>query len=60
MGDESLIELKEVTKRFNKNTVLDSISLNIPKGKIMGIIGRSGCGKTTLLNIIIGFVKPNK
>lgn len=60
MGDEALIELKEVTKRFNKNTILDGISLSIPKGKILGIIGRSGCGKTTLLNIIIGFVKPNK
>lgn len=58
--DANFIELQSITKSYNKNVVLDDISFSIPKGSIFGIIGRSGCGKTTLLNIIIGFLKANK
>ena len=53
----ALIELKEVTKNFGHKTVLDQVSLKIEEGKIYGITGRSGCGKTTLLNIIGGIEK---
>ena len=58
--EDSLIELKDITKSYRKNLVLDNISLKISKGSVFGLIGRSGCGKTTLLNIMIGFIKPNK
>ena len=60
MGGAPFIQVKNVTKRFKKNLVLDNISLEIPYGKVFGIIGKSGCGKTTLLNMIIGFLKPTK
>lgn len=57
--NDALIELKGVTKRFKKNTVLDSIDLKIPQGKITGIIGASGEGKSTILKLIASFYKPN-
>ncbi|MEK6968946.1 MAG: ABC transporter ATP-binding protein [Nanoarchaeota archaeon] len=53
-----LIELKEVSKRFGNNTVLEDVNLSIEEGDIVGIIGQSGSGKTTLLNLITGFLEP--
>ncbi len=58
--DDELIQFKGVTKRFGKNVVLDSIDLTIPEGKITGIIGASGEGKSTILKLIASFYKPNK
>ena len=58
--DDQLIQFKGVTKKFGKNTILDSINLTIPEGKITGIIGASGEGKTTILKLIISFYKPTK
>jgi len=53
----AIVELKNVTKNFGHKTVLDQVSLEIQEGKIYGVTGRSGCGKTTLLNIIGGIEK---
>lgn len=46
------IELKGVTKKFGKNTVLKAISLKFDEKKIYGLLGRNGAGKSTMLNII--------
>ena len=58
--DDELIQFKEVTKSFGKNVVLDSINLTIPEGKIVGIIGASGEGKSTILKLLASFYKPTK
>ena len=58
--DSELIQLKDVSKRFKKNIVLDNANLSIPEGQITGIIGASGEGKSTVLKLIIGFYKPDK
>lgn len=55
-----IIELKEVSKSYGYNFVLDGISLAIDEGSVTGIIGKSGCGKSTLLTIMVGFLKPTK
>lgn len=47
-----MIEFKSVAKRYGKKEVLHDISLTIPEGEIVSIIGGSGCGKTTLLKMI--------
>ena len=49
-----MIELEHITKRYGENTVLDGISLSIGKGQIVSILGSSGGGKTTLLNVLLG------
>jgi len=54
------IELDKITKKFGNYEVLKDISLKIPYGEITGVIGQSGSGKTTILNLIIGFIKPSK
>lgn len=59
MGD-NLIDFKEVTKSFGKNKVLNDVSFSIPEGKITGIVGASGEGKSTILKMIVSFYKPNK
>lgn len=48
------IELKNVTKSFGKNTVIDNLNLSIEDGKFTVLIGPSGCGKTTILRMIAG------
>jgi polar amino acid transport system ATP-binding protein len=50
----SLVELKDVVKRYGTNTVLDGVSLNVEKGEIIAVIGRSGSGKSTMLRCVNG------
>jgi hypothetical protein len=48
------LEIKDLTKVYNKKTVLDNISFEVKDGEFLSILGPSGCGKTTLLKILIG------
>jgi polar amino acid transport system ATP-binding protein len=50
----SLVELRDVVKRYGSNTVLDGVSLAVEKGEIIAIIGRSGSGKSTMLRCVNG------
>lgn len=54
-----MINLINVTKSFNKASVLNGIDLEIPDTGLITILGKSGCGKSTLLNIIGGLDKPS-
>lgn len=54
-----IIHLEHVSKSFGEQKVLDDISLDIREGEILTVIGRSGCGKTTLLRLINGLQKPD-
>jgi phospholipid/cholesterol/gamma-HCH transport system ATP-binding protein len=54
-----MIEIENIKKSFNGKSVLKDISLTIPDGETMVIIGCSGCGKTVLLRSIIGLIRPD-
>lgn len=56
---EPLIELKQVSKAFGKNVVLDAVDLTIYRGEALAIIGPSGTGKSTILRLIAGLIAPD-
>ena len=58
----SMIKIENIKKTYTNNesqNVIDGLSLEVAKGEIIGIIGESGVGKTTLLNIVGGLIKPD-
>ena len=57
---EKIIELKNISKAFDGETVLDNMSLDIHDNEFITLLGPSGCGKTTTLRIIGGFESPDE
>lgn len=55
-----MIEVKNVSLTLNKTEILKHIDLSLEEGKIHGLIGRNGSGKTMLMKCICGFVKPSE
>ena len=53
------ISVEHVYKSFGKQTVLSDVSLAVPPGKILGIVGNNGSGKTVLMKCICGFLRPD-
>ena len=47
-----LIEIQNLTKRFDKVVAVDNISLSIPEGSVLGLVGSNGSGKSTLLRVL--------
>lgn len=54
----SLIECKNITKSFNKLNAINNISFSIEENTITGLIGRNAAGKTTLMKLLAGYIKP--
>ena len=53
------LEVSNLTKKYNKKTVVSNISFGIEEGELLTILGPSGCGKTTILRALGGFLKPD-
>ncbi|MCL7928026.1 MAG: ABC transporter ATP-binding protein [marine benthic group bacterium] len=58
-SDDPLISLKDLDLRFGDHIVLDGISLDVWSGETVCILGGSGAGKSTILRLILGLIKPN-
>ena len=55
-----IVELSDVTKKFDDATVVDHLSMSVPSGQIFGLIGPSGCGKTTTIRLLVGVLAPTE
>ena len=55
-----IIELNHIYYRYDRENVLEDVSLRIDKGAFLGIVGPNGSGKSTLLKLILGLIKPQK
>ncbi len=60
MSQPALVEIRDLNFTYDKRPVLQGINMTFPKGKLVAIMGLSGCGKTTLLRHIGGALKPTK
>lgn len=55
-----MVSVEHVTKKFKKETVLQDVSMELEKGRIYGLVGRNGSGKTVLMKCICGFLRPTE
>jgi len=59
-SSQALVEIRDVNFSYDSRPILKGINMTLPKGKVIAIMGGSGCGKTTLLRLIGGALKPDK
>jgi phospholipid/cholesterol/gamma-HCH transport system ATP-binding protein len=57
-ADDPLIDFRRAGMAFNGHTVLRDISLAVPAGQTVAVVGESGCGKTVMLKLIVGLLRP--
>lgn len=57
-GGDAVIRLRGVTKRFDRFTAVDDVSLDIRRGEVFGLIGHNGAGKSTLFKMMLGLLAP--
>lgn len=59
-GVAAMLRIANVSRRFGRSTAVSNVSMNIPKGQMVGVIGRSGAGKSTLLRMINRLINPSE
>ena len=57
---ESLLQVRNLTKRFDKLLAVDGLDLEVRAGEVIGLLGVNGAGKTTVMNMILGLTIPNE
>jgi len=57
---KSAVKINHLSKKFGEQVVLNDVSLELPEGKICGIVGRNGSGKSVLLKCIAGLIQPTE
>ena len=58
--NNNLINVINLVKNFDEQSVIKNISFNVKKNSIVGILGKNGAGKTTLLRLMAGIMEPTK
>ena len=54
-----MIKINNFTKTFDKNMAVNNLNLEIAKGEIYGLLGSNGAGKSTTINMLLGFIEPD-
>ena len=57
-SSQSVVDIKELTKKYGKFTALDRLNLTVERGEILGFVGPNGAGKTTTIKILVGLARP--
>ncbi|MEK3890709.1 metal ABC transporter ATP-binding protein [Bacillus sp. FSL K6-3431] len=57
---KAIIEINDISFRYDRENVLENINLTIPSGAFLGLVGPNGSGKSTLLKLILGLLKPQE
>ena len=60
MAADNIVEIEDLHFAYNEHEIFKGLSLKIPRGKVVAILGASGCGKTTLLKLIGGQLRPSR
>ena len=55
--EDSIIQIDQVSRRYGNKLALDNVSINIPRGVVLGLVGANGAGKTTLIKHILGLLR---
>jgi ABC-2 type transport system ATP-binding protein len=60
MNEEAVIALQNVTRRYGSKLALDRVSLQVPRGVVLGLVGANGAGKTTLIKHVLGLLRAKE
>lgn len=60
MKDNYILQCRNLSKRFGSRQALESINMDIPRGRIIGLLGPNGSGKTTFMKLVNGLLTPNQ
>ena len=60
MAQETIIEARQVGKQFDGKTILEDVSFQVPKGKVVGLLGPNGSGKTTIVRLLNGVITAER
>lgn len=55
---ESVIECRNLTHCYGRRKIYENLSFDVPEGRILGLLGKNGTGKTTTINILSGYLEP--
>jgi len=59
VSEENLLQIENLQFTYDERPILQGINMRIPKGRVVAVMGGSGCGKTTLLRLIGGQLRPS-
>jgi len=59
VGNEVLVKTEALVKRFGRVEAVNAITVNIPKGIVVGLVGPNGSGKSTFLKLLAGVLQPD-